>query len=417
MGPMNDGIEDPKGSATESRDLRSGETVWSRYPSAPPASMRLRASMKVDVVVVGAGVTGALVSQALSARGLTTLVIDRRGPARGSTAASTALIQFEIDTPLIELADTIGMERAGRAWKASYRAVDMLSQLISAQHIDCSFRARRSLYLPGNSLDEKGLAEEARARQSVGLPSTLLSKERLASMAAIDKPAAILSDGVADINPVQLTLGLLQRAIAQGCRLLAPVQLAEVVPSSRKVAMATSDGLEIEAKALVFATGYELAHGVPIDGHRRTSTWAFATKPQPGEIWGHGELIWEAAEPYLYIRTTPDGRVVVGGEDERIDDDRQRDRLLPQKIEALQRKTKALLPFIDTAADCAWAGTFGESDSGLPTIGAVPDMPNCYAVLGYGGNGITFAMLASQIVSGLICGEAPADADLFAFGA
>jgi hypothetical protein len=42
-------------------------------------------------------------------------------------------------------------------------------------------------------------------------------------------------------------------------------------------------------------------------------------------------MIWEASDPYLYLRTTPDGRVIRGGEDEEFSDDRQRDVLLSQR--------------------------------------------------------------------------------------
>jgi glycine/D-amino acid oxidase-like deaminating enzyme len=63
-----------------------------------------------------------------------------------------------------------------------------------------------------------------------------------------------------------------------------------------------------------------------------------------------------------------------------------------------------------------WAGTFGESENGLPSIGAVPDMPNCYAVLGYGGNGITFGAIAAQIIANRLCGKPDPDEPLFAFG-
>jgi glycine/D-amino acid oxidase-like deaminating enzyme len=179
--------------------------------------------------------------------------------------------------------------------------------------------------------------------------------------------------------------------------------------------MATADGIEIEAKALVFATGYELADGVPRSGHRLASTWSFATAPQPNRLWGNGELIWEASDPYLYIRTTMDGRVVVGGEDESIVDEAARDALLPTKVEALQAKAKALFPQLDVNADYAWTGTFGESETGLPSVGAVPGMANCYAVLGYGGNGLTFSMMARQILMALLSNDCDSDADLFAF--
>jgi glycine/D-amino acid oxidase-like deaminating enzyme len=400
---------------TESRDLRTGTTVWSSYPAPAVRTTRLHAATKVDAVVVGAGITGALVAHALINRGHSTLILDRRPPAQGSTAASTALLQFEIDTPLIRLANMIGQERARSAWLASYSAVNDLAHLIREQHILCDFHRRRSLYLPGNVLGPQELAREAKERHAIGLPSMLLTSPQLRELSGIERPAAVLSTGVAEVNPVRLTLGLLQRSAEQGCTIHSPVELADVVPSRRRVELLTSDGFEIEAKSLVFATGYELAHGVSSKGHKRTSTWAFATRPQAGSIWGHGELIWEAAEPYLYIRTTTDGRVVVGGEDADLDDEAERDRLIPAKIAALERKTKALLPSLDVSADYAWAGTFGESETGLPTIGAVPGMPNCYAVLGYGGNGITFAMLAAQIISDLVSGTRSPEAELFEF--
>jgi glycine/D-amino acid oxidase-like deaminating enzyme len=118
----------------------------------------------------------------------------------------------------------------------------------------------------------------------------------------------------------------------------------------------------------------------------------------------------------LYIRSTRDGRVAVGGEDEDLTDSSTRDALLPAKVATLQEKTKALLPWLDVTADFAWAGTFGESENGLPSIGPVPDMPNCYAVLGYGGNGITFGMIAAQIIVNRICGRPDSDEKLFEFG-
>jgi glycine/D-amino acid oxidase-like deaminating enzyme len=403
------------GSATEVRDLRTGTPVWAGYKSSEISSERLLQPMKADVVVVGAGITGALVAEAASASGLATVVLDRRTPGHGSTYASTALVQFEIDTPLIRLAEDIGFERASRLWRRSFRAVDDLASLIRSLRIRCDFRARSALYLAGITLGVSELAEEGRQRRAIGLPSAFLEHKDLRSLTGIEREAALLSNGVADVNPVGLTHGLLRRAMARGTRVFCPVQLAEVVPSGRKVAMIAANGIELEAGALVFATGYELAHGVPSAGHRRSNTWAFATPPQPRALWSKGELIWEASEPYLYIRTTAEGRVVIGGEDEDVEDENARDALLSLKTAALQKKTKELMPWLDVSADFAWAGTFGESDNGVPSMGTIPGMTNCYAVLGYGGNGLTFGVIAAQIVVGQLCGRPDVDADLFAF--
>lgn len=117
----------------------------------------------------------------------------------------------------------------------------------------------------------------------------------------------------------------------------------------------------------------------------------------------------------MYLRTTANGRVICGGEDEEFSDEPARDRLLGDKAQALSRKLKRLMPFLDAEAECAWTGSFGQSDTGLPTIGPVPGWPNCWAALGYGGNGITYAQIASDIISGALRGKPDVDAGLYVF--
>jgi glycine/D-amino acid oxidase-like deaminating enzyme len=126
-------------------------------------------------------------------------------------------------------------------------------------------------------------------------------------------------------------------------------------------------------------------------------------------------MIWEAADPYLYIRTTPCGEIICGGEDEEIADAALRDAKLPEKAATLSRKLAALLPGVDATPAYSWAGSFGDSPVGTPTIGRIPGMPNCFAAMGYGGNGITFSMMAAQMLRGLICGYGDPDADLVSF--
>jgi glycine/D-amino acid oxidase-like deaminating enzyme len=154
---------------------------------------------------------------------------------------------------------------------------------------------------------------------------------------------------------------------------------------------------------------------VPRAGHAIASTWAIATRPQPRRLWPERCFIWEAADPYLYVRVGPEGRVICGGEDEPFADEAARNALLAAKTATLERRLHALLPRLDARAVDAWCGSFGASATGLPSIGPLPRMRHCYAVLGYGGNGITFAALAAQVLRAQIAGAGDPDADLFSF--
>ena len=179
--------------------------------------------------------------------------------------------------------------------------------------------------------------------------------------------------------------------------------------------MTSATGQVVTTRYVVFATGYEVPAYVPQRGHGVASTWVIATRPQPRALWPERSFVWEASDPYLYVRTTCDGRILCGGEDEPFSDAPARDALLLQKTRTLERRLHRLLPAVDARADYAWCGSFGASANGTPSIGAVPRMPRCFAVLGFGGNGITFSAMASQMICTEMLGFTDPDRDLFAF--
>ena len=106
--PRNSGV------LTEKRDLRTGVPVWLARKPPRLAAVHAIASQRADVVVVGTGISGALVADALLNAGYSVLAIDRRKPMSGSTPASTALLQSELDTPLLELQKKLGKTNAAR---------------------------------------------------------------------------------------------------------------------------------------------------------------------------------------------------------------------------------------------------------------------------------------------------------------
>jgi glycine/D-amino acid oxidase-like deaminating enzyme len=394
------------------RDLRTGLPLWL---AKNPASLKIETitSNLADVVVVGTGISGALVADALTQAGYSVLALDRREPMSGSTPASTALLPFEFDTPLIELSRKIGKSDAARAWWRSAQAVRALQERIYDLDIRCGFAERSTIYLPGNILGRSELKLEAMARQKLGLRSAFIGREDLHKLTGIDKPGAILSHGNGEANPVQLVAGLWRHFLKQGGRMVANVDVTKVEQTRSRVCLETSHGKAIVAKYAVFCTGYELMKFARPRGYKVISTWTLATRPQPERIWPGKSLIWEAADPYLYLRTTRDGRVLVGGEDEPFSDDALRDKIIPKKIAAIERKAKRIFPKLDFKPDYAWTGSFGESPTGLPAIGPIPNLPRCYAVLGFGGNGFTCSMLAAQLISRHMQGIKDPDADIF----
>lgn len=396
-------------------DLRSGRPIWMKHRIPKIRTTPLDEGPAVDVLIVGGGISGALVADALLRAGLNVTAIDRRGFGRGSSAASTALLASELDRPLIELADEIGEARAARAYWRSAAAVDYLRTRVRDLGLRPAFRERLSVYLPGNNLGPKGLRDESDARARIGLRSRFVQSATLRGLTSLDAPSAIVSAGNAEVDPLRLVGGLWRSAIARGARLHAPVEAKEVHAGPGEVVVATSCGHEIRAGFVVFATGYELMPFIPASHHDIHSTWAIATAPQPDRLWPSRSLVWEASTPYFYVRTTADGRLIAGGADEPFADEKRRDALIAGKSAVIVRKIRELWPAIDPTPEYRWTGSFGESRTGLPMIGRIPGMRRCFAILGYGGNGFTFSAIAAQIIPRAILGIPDPDEAVFGF--
>jgi len=396
-------------------DLRTGRPVWFAYRVPSVHTAKLTRDVKADVAILGMGISGALIAEALTARGHSVVAIDRRGPMKGSTAATTALVQFEIDQPLTTLSGMIGRTKAEQAWRRSRLSIESLAARIQELGIRCGLDRRPSLYLAGNFFGSGELRDEAEARQRAGIHATYLTATQLKEQFGIERAGAILSHGNLTLDPRKLTAGMLRNALMRGARYYAPAEATEISDSKDEVVVATKDGPTITANQVVVATGYELTDIVPAAKHRIISTFAIATRPQPRRLWPDEAFIWEASDPYLYIRATGDGRVICGGEDEDFSDEAHRDELIEAKSARLSQKLARLFPDLDTEPQFAWAGSFGTTTTGLPYIGRVPRHPRVLAVMGYGGNGISYSQVASEVVASAIQGREDSDARLFAF--
>lgn len=389
---------------TRHEDLRTGKGPWRPAPQRPTGGV-LEADIRCDVAIVGGGITGALVAEHLTAMGRDVVLIDREREGFGSTAASTAMLQWEIDLKLSELAALYGFAAAAEVYRLSFQAVEGLRRLIGDLTLTCGFSPRQTVYLAAGESGPRELLAEAGLRERAGLPGSFVEHAALREAFGFDRAAAIVSPGSAEADPLSLCHGLLGVSAQRGARLLRDEAIG-FDGAGRSAAVTLASGHVVEASSVVLATGYAMPDIVSDDLHRVASSWAIATVPQePQALWSGPALVWEASEDYCYCRTTADGRIVFGGEDEDFDDPDRREALGPEKTKALQARLHALIPQARLALDHAWSGAFGQTEDGLPLIGRVPGHPRLLAAYGYGGNGITFSFMASRLIGLLVEGR------------
>ncbi|MGV3479118.1 MAG: NAD(P)/FAD-dependent oxidoreductase [Sphingobium sp.] len=394
---------------TEHHDLRGGDPVW--RPGDGQAADSLPATS--DIVIIGSGIMGATIAERLSVDGHRIVLLDRRPPGHGSTAASTAELMWAMDVPLTHLARKLGEDEAARRWRRVYRAVSGLGHRIDALGIDCARVDRPTLYLEGGLLDRDALAEEGEAHRRHALPSTFLDADGVAARFGIAPRAGLVSSGGFEVDPVALTHGLLDIVRTRGGAICHPRDVLALDQHADGITLRLGDGATIKARTVILAGGYERAPMFLPAEFSLLSSFAFASPPGLAPRWCENAMIWEAADPYLYVRTTADGRIVAGGEDEDFHDPARRDAMIAAKAGVIAAKLEAMLGSGPVAIDRSWAATFGASPDGLPAIGRAANTRHLWIAAGFGGNGIAFAALAGEIIAADLSGMPDPDAACF----
>ena len=396
-------------------DLRSGISIWQGIGERPAEYPPLDGDRSCEVAIVGGGITGALLAYYLTREGVDTILLDKGSPGTGSTIASTGLLQYEADTPLCELIDKVGESGAVRSYQLGLSAIDELERIVAEIQDDCGFARRSSLYLAGSRWHVRRLKREYESRAAHGFDVAYLTPDDLSQIASFQAAGAIRSEGNAQIDPFRFTQRLLQHVVKLGLRCFRDSAVSQFVPDSAGISLKTEHG-NVKARRAAVATGYAAHKQLRQDVGSLQYTYAAASAPLNSfEGWPDRCLIWEIARPYVYLRSTPDGRAVIGGGDTAFSTDHKRDGLVKKKVDQLTRRFEEMFPQIKFEPEFAWAGTFSQTKDGLAYIGESPELPHAYFALGYGGNGITFGAIAAKIITDLYLGRPNTDAAIFRF--
>ncbi len=402
--------------AEDRMDLHSGVPYWLVRNGLHAAYPQLSTDLRTDVVIVGGGITGALCAHAFTKSGLSAVVVDGRSIGAGSTCASTSLLQYEIDTPLHDLVELVGEKNAVRSYKLCAHAVERLEVIANELGMD-PFQRRPSVQYASERRHVKDLAKEHAIRKANGFDVDLLqSEEEVRTALPFAAPAALRSTLAAETDAYALTHALHAANHALGAQVFERTQVVEIRDSANGIDLRTHKGHTVKAKFLVHASGYETKHHLPKDVIKLHSTYALISEAGTAETpWTDNALIWETARPYLYMRTADAGRIIIGGHDEPFRNPAMRDALQGPKTKALEKDFRTLLPNIPFRREFAWCGTFGETKDGLPYIDRHPHDGNTFFALGMGGNGITFSVIAAEIIRDRILGRPNTDSDIFKF--
>jgi glycine/D-amino acid oxidase-like deaminating enzyme len=392
---------------------KSADRSWPRFPA-------LRGEIEVDVAVVGGGVTGACVAWQFAEAGIAVALLEGARVARGSTAASTALLMQEPDKDFGELAARFGGRKARRVWQLSRAATHDFVRTLRRLAVRCDLVKCDSVYYTPGADCVSDLRAEYRRRRGAGIHARWLDRAALRSATGIGGAAAIHTKANAQVDPCKACIGLLRAAVDRGALVFERSRVRRIDRGAGGVVLRTSGG-RVRAREVVIATGYATHEFRPLAGRfRMMRTYVVATERLGAGIARslglRNFMLWDTERPYHYARWTRDRRLLLGGADRPHAGGGSRRGALAGGEAALREYFERLYPALARVRNAyVWEGLFATTSDGLPYIGRHRRYPRHLFALGYGGNGMTFGFLAAKLLLSEYQGRRTPDYDLFAF--
>ena len=357
-------------------------------PAAPSASPGGR----VDVGIVGAGITGCACALALAEAGLSVRVADERGIAEGASGRNGGFALRGTAAPYDEVVASVGRERALALWEWTEGELRALRKLGGD-----ALRPLGSLRLAADAQEREDLRDELEALHADGLAADWIDEP--AGRLSGRFTAAIYHPTDAAVHPVRLVRRLAGLASNAGALFVTGRRIADPAELDADTVVVATDGcpsgLLGELEGLI----------VPTRGQ------VIATEPLSDRLF---EIPHYARHGFDYWHQAEDGRIVAGG---------FRDVSLDREFTAEEAVTddvqRALSSFVDDLVgrtlriDYRWAGIFGLVLDFLPVVGPVPGEDRTWVTAGYSGHGNVLGFACGRLVARAILGDRDPLLDLF----
>ena len=337
-------------------------------------------TVKLPVVVIGAGIAGTSIARQLAARGLSVTLIEQQHPAAGGSGNPVAVVRPE---PGGDENPIAAFSAAGVIWLAQWLALygqQVPHAFCGALRIARDQRRHDKLRQYARTMPGDWLAERDLAQASELCGQQLSADAFLLPRAAWIVPAALVN-AMLDHPLITLKTGVRAERLSK-VEAVWNVQL--------------SDGRQIDAARVILADAFGALSPVPLAVDRaRGQLSILAARP--------GREVHMIVCRDGYITPAVDGMHTIGATIQYDDEDMSA--RVSDDAENFQRLQRLLPGFVDASETLrsgrvSWRST---TQDRLPLVGKISE--GLYASLGHGSRGIACAPLCAEFLASLMLNE------------
>lgn len=363
----------------------------------------LNENITCDVLIVGAGVSGAITAYYMAEEGYNVAIIDKNIVGYGSTSSNVGIIDVQLGMELSKLVKIIGEKKAKKCTALMMDSINELKKIVSKldNKNNINFKKVNSLYYTDKFMNKNNIVKEYNTKINLGIGTNFITENNIIDL----KYGIEIKDSSATMNVYEFTKEIISHISKKdNVRVYEHTEACEIKSKEDYTQIITNNKFKIKANKVIITEGAEVVKYFPEIPIELYKTYNIVTEPiESLKNYNTNFTARNMEVPFNYLRFTDDERIIFGGQVTKVTDKDINDINLKQIANTRYRKLfkqlqETFYGIKDITVKYCFNGIFAETKDSLPIIDELPGMPNVYCNLSYGINGILFSTIGAKML-------------------
>ena len=363
----------------------------------------LNENINADVLIVGAGVSGAITAFYMAEEGYNVVVVDKNIVGFGSTSANIGVLDVQLGMEINKLSKIIGEKKAKKCFELMVDSIEELKKITSklSNKDSIGFKKCNSIYFTDKYMNKNAIVKEYNSKINLGTGTKFLNENNLIDL----RYGLEIENGSSTMNVYEFTKEIISYiSKKENVRVYEHTEIADIKSKEEYVVATTSNNFKIRANKVIITEGAEVVKYFPDIPIELYKTYNIVTESIDGlKNYDTNFTARDMENPYNYFRFTEDNRIVYGGQISKVSEKELNDDISKHLSNVRYKKLfknlqETFCNIKDITVRYCFNSVFAETKDSLPLIDELPNMPNIYCNLSYGINGILFSVIGAKML-------------------